>query len=160
MRPSRRQPPTSIASGRVSLPSSPRSRAPSSVWRAPRNSPSALAGWIRSRTCARSSRSRLPLNSVKSKSACVSDVDELLRRARKWPKGNYFDDFTVGQVFEHHWGRTLSESDNTLFSTMTLHFNPLYFNAEYAAAHEHRSIVINPMLVFLTVFGLTVEDLS
>jgi itaconyl-CoA hydratase len=43
---------------------------------------------------------------------------------------------------------------------MTLHFNPLYFNVEYARAHEHASVVINPMLVFLTVFGLSVEDLS
>lgn len=90
----------------------------------------------------------------------MSELDDLLQRARKWPKGNYFEDFTVGQVFEHHWGRTLSEADNTFFSTMTLHFNPLYFNAEFAKAHEHPGVVINPMLVFLTVFGLTVEDLS
>jgi acyl dehydratase len=90
----------------------------------------------------------------------VSELDELLARARKWPKGNHFDDFSIGQVFEHHWGRTLNEADNTLFSTMTLHFNPLYFNAEFAKAHAHPGVVINPMLVFLTVFGLTVEDLS
>lgn len=88
------------------------------------------------------------------------DVDALLQRARKWPKGNHFEDFTVGQRFVHHWGRTLGEADNTLFSSMTLHFNPLYFNREYALAHAHASVVINPMLVFLTVFGLSVEDLS
>jgi acyl dehydratase len=86
--------------------------------------------------------------------------DEWRTRARKIPKGNLYDDFEVGQVFSHHWGRTLNEGDNSLFTTLTLSFNPLYFNAPYARAHGHPRIVINPMLVFLTVFGLSVEDLS
>ncbi|QJD59891.1 MaoC family dehydratase [Pseudomonas sp. gcc21] len=90
----------------------------------------------------------------------MSEIDDLLSKARKWPKGNGLDDMQVGQIFEHHWGRTLSEADNTQFSTMTLHFNPLYFNGEYAREHDHPGVVINPMLVFLTVFGLSVEDLS
>jgi itaconyl-CoA hydratase len=86
--------------------------------------------------------------------------DDFRSRARKLPKGNLFDDFQLGQVFQHHWGRTLSANDNTLFSTLTLSYNPLYFNAPYARAHGHRTPVVNPMLVFLTVFGLSVEDLS
>jgi acyl dehydratase len=86
--------------------------------------------------------------------------DDFRSRARKLPKGNLYDDFQIGQVFQHHWGRTLSESDNTLFSTLTLSYNPLYFNAPYARAHGHRTPLVNPMLVFLTVFGLSVEDLS
>ncbi|TVT31104.1 MaoC family dehydratase [Marinobacter vinifirmus] len=90
----------------------------------------------------------------------MSEIEEVLTKAKKWPKGNGLDDMQVGQVFEHHWGRTLSEADNTQFSTMTLHFNPLYFNREYAREHDHPGVVINPMLVFLTVFGLSVEDLS
>lgn len=86
--------------------------------------------------------------------------DDWRAKARKLPKGNLFEDFQLGRVFEHHWGRTLNEGDNTLFSTLTLSYNPLYFNAPYARAHGHAKIVINPMLVFLTVFGLSVEDLS
>ncbi|MGH7933452.1 MAG: MaoC family dehydratase [Candidatus Binataceae bacterium] len=86
--------------------------------------------------------------------------DDWKARARKLRKGNLFDDFQVGQVFQHHWGRTLNQGDNTLFTTLTLNYNPLYFNAPYARAHGHRQIMINPMLVFLTVFGLSVEDLS
>ena len=82
-------------------------------------------------------------------------------RARRIPRGdNRYENFQLGQVFQHHWGRTLNEGDNTLFTTLTLSFNPLYFNAPYAHAHGHRQTVINPMLVFLTVFGLSVEDLS
>jgi len=86
--------------------------------------------------------------------------EEFQARARKLAKGNLFEGFQVGQVFQHHWGRTLNQSDNTLFSTLTLSYNPLYFNAPYARAHGHPAPVVNPMLVFLTVFGLSVEDLS
>jgi len=86
--------------------------------------------------------------------------DDWRSRARKIPKGQLYDDFEVGQVFSHHWGRTLNEGDNSLFTTLTLSFNPLYFNKPYARAHGHPQVVINPMLVFLTVFGLSVEDLS
>lgn len=77
-----------------------------------------------------------------------------------WRKGNQFEDFQLGQVFHHHWGRTINEGDNSLFSSLTLSYNPLYFNTEYALALGHKAIVVNPLLVFLTVFGLSVEDLS
>ncbi|MEP7215554.1 MAG: MaoC family dehydratase [Anaerolineaceae bacterium] len=86
--------------------------------------------------------------------------EELVARAVKRPKGNQFEDFSAGQVFEHHWGRTLNEGDNSLFSTLTLSYNPHYFNAEYAKTNGHPDIVLNANLVFLTVFGLSVEDNS
>ena len=86
--------------------------------------------------------------------------DDWRSRARKLPKGHLFEDFSLGQVYQHHWGRTLNEGDNTLFSTLTLSYNPLYFNEPYARAHGHRRSPVNPMLVFATVFGLSVEDLS
>ena len=75
-------------------------------------------------------------------------------------KGHAYEDFSVGQRFDHHWGRTITEADNLTFSTATMWANPLSFNVEHARAHGHPTIVVNPMLVFTTVFGLTVEDLS
>ncbi len=74
--------------------------------------------------------------------------------------GNNFEAFEVGQVYRHHWGRTLTESDNVLFTTLTMNFNPLYFNREYARRFKHKDTVINPLLIFHTVLGLSVEDLS
>lgn len=74
--------------------------------------------------------------------------------------GHSFEEFEHGRTFEHHWGRTLNEGDNSLFSTSTLAYNPLYFNAEYARAHGHPDTVVNPFLVLCTVVGLSVEDLS
>src|SRR5437773_9968422 len=75
-------------------------------------------------------------------------------------KGHAFEDFREGLVFEHHWGRTLNEGDNSLFATIALRFLPLYFNAEYARAHGHPGVVIDPLLVLCTVVGLSVADLS
>jgi acyl dehydratase len=88
----------------------------------------------------------------------VGDPD--LTRFEPRPKGQSFEQFEVGQVFEHHWGRTLSEADNTFFTTATLAYNPIYYNAEYARALDYRGTVVNPMLVLCTAVGLSVEDLS
>jgi itaconyl-CoA hydratase len=75
-------------------------------------------------------------------------------------RGHLYEDFEVGQKFVHHWGRTITESDTVLFSTLLMHFNPLYFNRDYAKAHGHPDIVINPHLLFNVVLGLSVEDCS
>lgn len=77
-----------------------------------------------------------------------------------WSKGHRFEDFDEGRLFEHHWGRTITEADNMLFTTLTQTFNPMYFNRPYAQEHGHPDVVVNPMLVFGVVFGLSVEDLS
>lgn len=87
-------------------------------------------------------------------------LENITARARLLAKGNHYAVFEPGQVFEHHWGRTINAGDNSSFTTLTLSFNPLYFNVEYAKAQGHPGIVVNPLLVFNTVFGLTVEDLS
>ncbi len=87
-------------------------------------------------------------------------MPEFVSRAMPKPKGHRYEDFELGRTFEHHWGRTLNHGDNSFFTTVTLHFNPLYTNVEFAKAHGHPDVVVNPLLVFTTVFGLTVEDLS
>ncbi|PXW31849.1 UNVERIFIED_CONTAM: acyl dehydratase [Williamsia faeni] len=76
------------------------------------------------------------------------------------PRGTAFEDHVIGRVFDHHWGRTVHGSDNISFTTQTLAFNPIYFNRDAAEAAGHPSEVVNPLLVFDVVFGLSVEDLS
>lgn len=75
-------------------------------------------------------------------------------------KGHKFEDFEPGRRFEHHWGRTFTEADATLFATLVLRFTPLYFNAELARAHGHPGLVVDPLLALCTVVGMSVEDLS
>ena len=49
---------------------------------------------------------------------------------------NSFEEFAVGQVFEHHWGKTVTAGDNSLFASVTHAYNPLYLNAEVARARR------------------------
>ncbi len=79
---------------------------------------------------------------------------------RKIERGHYFEDFEVGRIFKHHWGRTINDGDNSLFTSVTMNFNPIYFNREYARSLGFKDIVVNHMLVLNVVFGLSVEDLS
>lgn len=92
--------------------------------------------------------------------AAPSVPDTLRARAKLWRKGYSFEEFKPGRVFAHHWGRTITESDNIIFTTLTLHYNPQYFNADYARAQGHPDMVVCPLLVFNTIFGLSVQDLS
>jgi acyl dehydratase len=87
-------------------------------------------------------------------------ADDFRERARLWPKGRLYEDFEVGEVRQHHWGRTIALSDTLLFTTLTLSFNPLYSNRDFAAAHGHPDIVVNPLLVFNMALGMSVEDNS
>lgn len=75
-------------------------------------------------------------------------------------KGHYYEDFEPGRVFEHHWGRTVLAAENTMFSCLMLHFNPIYFNAVRARQAGYEGMPLNPYLLFSMVFGLSVEDLS
>jgi acyl dehydratase len=93
----------------------------------------------------------------------MTDTNErasFFQRAQPRPKGIPYEGFNIGRVIEHHWGRTIGEAENTWFSTMTLNANPTYFNAEYARALGHPRVPLHPHLIYLTVFGMSVEDLT
>ncbi len=87
----------------------------------------------------------------------MGDEQGFRERAVVASKGHQFEDFTEGQIFQHHWGRTITDGDNALFSTQTLAFNPLYFNEPYARSQGHEKMLVNPMLVFNTAFGMSAE---
>jgi itaconyl-CoA hydratase len=79
---------------------------------------------------------------------------------RRIERGHYYEDFVVGHLFKHHWGRTITSGDNSFFTSVTMNFNPIYFNREYAQSLGFRNVVVNHLLVMNVVFGLSVEDLS
>jgi acyl dehydratase len=75
--------------------------------------------------------------------------------------GRYFDDFSVGQVFRHWPGRTITEADCTWFALLTMNQHPLHSDAHYAKTHtQHGQRVVLGPLVFSVVIGLTVADVS
>ncbi len=74
--------------------------------------------------------------------------------------GRYFEDFTVGDVFEHRPGRTISETDNTWFTLLTMNTHPLHFDAAYAGKSEFGRPLVNSALTLAMVAGMSVSDLS
>lgn len=75
-------------------------------------------------------------------------------------RGHVYTDFSEGDRFDHDQRRTILDSDNMLFTTLTMHYNPVYLDKERAVEGGFRDIVVNPLLVFNMIFGLSVEDLS
>jgi len=74
--------------------------------------------------------------------------------------GRYYEDFNVGDVYEHRPGRTVTETENTWFTLLTMNTHPLHFDAEYAKASEFgRCVVASPFTVALMV-GMSVTDTS
>lgn len=74
--------------------------------------------------------------------------------------GRFYEDFQVGDVYEHRPGRTITETDNTWFTLLTMNTHPMHFDAEYAKASEFgKCIVCSPLTVALMV-GMSVTDVS
>jgi acyl dehydratase len=72
--------------------------------------------------------------------------------------GRYFDQWQVADRVEHEIHRTVTETDNLLFSTLTHNPQPLHIDAEYAAKSEFGRILVNGTFTFSLMVGLTVYD--
>ena len=72
--------------------------------------------------------------------------------------GKYFEELEIGMQFEHQPGRTVTETDNLLFSTMTLNPQPLHLDAEFARSTEHGQILVNSIFTLGVVVGLSVGE--
>lgn len=72
--------------------------------------------------------------------------------------GKYFEELQVGATFEHQPGRTVTETDNLLFTALTLNPQPLHLDAEFAAGTQHGQILVNSIFTLGLVVGLSVGD--
>lgn len=77
-------------------------------------------------------------------------------------RGLWFEEFTEGVVYRHQPGRTVTEADNTLFTTMTMNTQPLHIDAAWAATQGgfRGERLVNSMFTLSTVVGLSVSQLS
>jgi itaconyl-CoA hydratase len=74
--------------------------------------------------------------------------------------GRHLEDFTVGDVYEHRPGKTVTEADNHLFTLLTLNQHPLHFDVEYARETEFgRNLIVSPYTLALLI-GMSVSDIS
>jgi acyl dehydratase len=72
--------------------------------------------------------------------------------------GRYFDEWTVGEVIRHEITRTVTETDNLLFNTLTHNPQPLHLDAEYAARTEFGKIVVTGLWTLSFAVGVSVAD--
>lgn len=74
--------------------------------------------------------------------------------------GRDYEEFQVGDVYEHRPGRTLLQADNTWFTLLTLNTHPLHFDLNYAGQTEFKKPLINSTLTLALVSGMSVSDTS
>ena len=73
-------------------------------------------------------------------------------------QARYFDEWKVGERIHHEIRRTVTETDNLLFSAMTHNPQPLHIDAEHAAKSEFGRILVNGTFTFSLMVGLSVGD--
>ena len=74
--------------------------------------------------------------------------------------GRVFEDFAVGDIYEHPLGRTLLAADNVWFTCLTMNTNPIHFDAVYAAQTEFGKPLMNSCFTLALVTGQSVTDLT
>jgi acyl dehydratase len=72
--------------------------------------------------------------------------------------GRYFEEFHVGQTFEHALSRTVTEMDNVLFSSLTMNPQPLHLDIEFARTTEFGRPLVNSIFTLGLLIGMTVGD--
>ena len=81
------------------------------------------------------------------------------QRYREDP-GRYFEDFNVGDVYEHWPGRTVTEADNVWFTNLTMNTHPIHFDANYASKTEFKKYLVNSAFALSLVAGMCVSGTS
>ncbi len=74
--------------------------------------------------------------------------------------GRFFEDFEIGDVYQHPLGRTISEADNTWFTLLTMNTSQMHFNTEYAARSEFGKPLVVSTLTLSIAVGQSVTDLT
>lgn len=74
--------------------------------------------------------------------------------------GRYLEEFAVGDVYEHRPGRSITETDNTWFTLLTMNQHPLHFDKEYAKHSEFGKPLVNSTMTLAVLCGMSVSDVS
>ena len=74
--------------------------------------------------------------------------------------GRHYEDFVVGDVYEHRPGRTITQQDNIWFTLLTMNTHPMHFDKEYAKASEFGKVIVCSPLTVALMVGMSVTDVS
>ena len=75
-------------------------------------------------------------------------------------QGRSYEDFEIGDVYQHAVGRTITQTDNIWFTLLTVNTNPIHFDAHYAAQTEWGRPLVDSTFTLALVTGLSVSDVS
>ena len=75
-------------------------------------------------------------------------------------QGRYYEDFRVGDIYKHPYGRTVTETDNVWLTNLTMNVNPMQFNEAYAAETEFGERLVDGLYVIALAVGMSVVDVS
>jgi len=89
----------------------------------------------------------------------ADDTDSSTRLVSGW-QGRFYEDFEVGDVYKHPYGRTVTETDNVWLTNVTMNLNPMHFNEPYAAATEFGERLVDGLFVIALAVGMSVIDVS
>lgn len=74
--------------------------------------------------------------------------------------GRYYEDFEIGDVYEHRPKRTITRTDNSWFTLLTMNNHPLHFDETYGAETEFGEPIVNSAFTLSVVTGMSVSDVS
>lgn len=75
-------------------------------------------------------------------------------------QGRFYEDFEVGHIYKHPYGRTVAETDNMWLTNITMNLNPMHFNEAYAGETEFGERLVNGLVVIAMSVGMSVIDVS
>src|ERR1700688_3295995 len=90
----------------------------------------------------------------------ISAYRELGPKRYRETSGLYYEDFEVGDVFEHRPGRTITDVDNIWVTLLTLNVQPVHFDAAYAAKTEWKKLLVDSTFTLALLTGMSVRTIS
>lgn len=87
-----------------------------------------------------------------------SEADD--RRLKAGWQGRFYEDFVVGDIYKHPYGRTVTETDNVWMTNLTMNVNPIHFNEAYAVNTEFGERLVDGIVIFGIAVGMSVIDVS
>ena len=89
-----------------------------------------------------------------------SDAESGDKRLVSGWHGRYYEDYEVGDIYKHPFGRTVTETDNVWMTNVTMNLNPMHFNEAYAAETEFGERLVDGTFVIALAVGMSVIDIS
>jgi itaconyl-CoA hydratase len=89
-----------------------------------------------------------------------SDAESPNRKLVSGWQGRYYEEFEVGDIYKHPFGRTVTETDNVWFTNISMNLNPMHFNEAYAVETEFGERLVDGTFVIALAVGMSVIDIS